>query len=95
METRLSNYLDTVVSDFEITATNLIERSRKETLDEVIEIIAQKQNQIDQLLRNGRPIFEQALGDRFYKINNQRQKLWAKNTTLNSIYIKLCEMRYM
>lgn len=94
METRLSNYLDKVVSDFEITATNLIEKSRKETLDEVLDIIAQKQNQIDQILRNGRPIFEQALGDRFSKLYDQRQKLWLKNTTLNSIYVKLCEMRY-
>ena len=95
MKTTLSNYLDTAVSNFEITATKLIEKSRKETLDEVIEIVAQKQNQINQLLRNGRPIFEQALGDRFSKLYEQRQKLWAKNTTLNSIYSKLCEMRYM
>lgn len=95
MKRTLSNYLDTVVSDFEITATNLIEKSRKETLDEVLEIVSQKQNQIDQILRNGRPIFEQALGDRFSKIYEQRQKLWLKNSTLNSIYIKLCEMRYM
>lgn len=95
MKTTLSNYLDTVVADFEITATKLIEKSRKETLDEVIGIIAQKQNQIDQLLYNGRPIFDQALGDRFLKLYELRQKLWAKNTTLNSIYSKLCEMRYM
>lgn len=95
MKTTVINYLETAVSDFEITATKLIEKSRKETLDEVIEIIAQKQNQIDHLLRNGRPIFENAVGDRFSKLYEQRQKLWAKNETLNSIYVKLCEMRYM
>lgn len=95
MKTTLSNYLDTVVSDFEITATKLIVKSRKETLDEVIGIIGQKQNQIEQLLHNGSPIFEQATGDRFSKLYNQRQKLWAKYTTLNSIYIKLIEMRYL
>lgn len=95
MKTTLSNYLDTAVSNFEITATKLIEKSRNETLDEVIDIIAQKQNQIDQILRNGSPIFEQARGVRFSRIYELRQKLWAKNETLNSIYVKLCEMRYM
>lgn len=95
MEKRLSNHLENAVAEFETAASNLIEITRKETLDEVIEIIAQKQNQIDQLLYNGRPIFEQALGNRFSKLYEQRQKLWAKNTTLNSIYSKLCEMRYM
>lgn len=95
MKTTLSKSLETVVADFEVTATKLIEKSRKETLDEVIEIIAQKQNQIDKLLYNGRPIFEQALGDRFFYLYEQRQKLHAKNTILNSIYSKLCEMRYM
>ena len=95
MEKRLSNYLETAVADFETAASTLIEKTRKETLDEVIEIIAQKQNQLDKILYNGRPIFEQALGDRFSKLYEQRQKLWAKNTILNSIYSKLCEMRYM
>lgn len=94
METRLSNYLDTVVSDFEITATNLIERSRKETLDEVIGIIALKQNQLDQLLNNGLPILHTTYGDRFEKLYELRQKLWLKWYTLNSIYLKICEMRY-
>lgn len=95
MKITLSKYLDTVVADFEITATKLIEKSRNETLDQVIEIIAQKQNQIDKLLYNGRPIFEQAIGDKYSILYEQRQKLHAKNLILNSIYIKLCEMRYM
>jgi len=51
---------------------------RKQVLEEVEEVMWSKHHAIRKLLENGRPILDQANGDRFESIYNQRMKLWTK-----------------
>lgn len=59
---------------------------RRQVLQEVVEVMLAKNDAILKLLENGRPVLELAIGDRFERIYNQRQKLWAKiNHICNAI----------
>ena len=51
---------------------------RRQVLEEVVDVMNAKNNAILKLLGNGRPELEQALGDSFVRIYNQRRKLWTK-----------------
>lgn len=51
---------------------------RRQVLEEVEEVMWSKHHAIAKLLENGRPLLDQATGDRFESIYNQRMKLWTK-----------------
>lgn len=51
---------------------------RRQVLEEVVDVMNAKNNAILKLLGNGRSELEQALGDSFERIYNQRRKLWTK-----------------
>lgn len=56
---------------------------RRQVLEEVTEVMNAKHDAIMKLLENGRPLLDQAFGDRFERIYNQRMKLWTKLEHIN------------
>jgi len=49
------------------------------------EEIYEYRNTVENLLVNGRPIFEQADGERFLKLYDKRRELWNKLHTIDHI----------
>ena len=58
-------------------------KTRKATLYEVLDLLDEQRGQIRRLLDNGRPIFEQAYGERFGRLYVCRAMLWSKLGVLN------------
>lgn len=65
---------------------------RKQVLEEVVDVMNAKHDAIAKLLENGRPLLEQAYGDRFERIYNQRMKLWTKLEHINQAIDIVIEM---
>ena len=68
-------------------------RIRRQVLEEVTEVMCAKHEAIRKLLDNGRPLLEQAFGDRFERIYNQRMKLWTKLEHINQAINIVIDMR--
>lgn len=72
----------------EITA--IIQQAQRDIIYKAMDAIQARNNQIEKLLENGREIFVHAIGDRFTKIYEQRNKLWTKITenrkTINMLW---------
>lgn len=68
-------------------------RIRRQVLEEVTEVMWSKHDAITKLLENGRPLLEQATGDRFESIYNQRMKLWTKLEHINQAINIVIDMR--
>lgn len=66
---------------------------RRQVLEEVTEVMYAKHEAITKLLENGRPLLEQATGDRFESIYNQRMKLWTKLEHINQAISIVIDMR--
>ena len=66
---------------------------RRQVLEEVTEVMYAKHDAITKLLENGRPLLEQATGDRFERIYNQRMKLWTKLEHINQAISIVIDMR--
>ena len=66
---------------------------RRQVLEEVEEVMCAKHDAIIKLLDNGRPLLEQATGDRFERIYNQRMKLWTKLEHISQAVSIVIEMR--
>lgn len=66
---------------------------RRQVLEEVTEVMNAKREAIRKLLDNGRPLLEQAFGDRFERIYNQRMKLWTKLEHINQAISIVIDMR--
>ena len=60
----------------EITA--IIQQAQRDIIYKAMDAIQVRNNQMMILLEGGRGIFEQATGDRFSKIYEQRRKIWMK-----------------
>lgn len=69
----------------------LVKQIRRDLKDEILEDIEKRTNQMRKLLDNGRPIFENALGDRFSRIHDARQKVWTKCHILNEMWFTIIE----
>ena len=66
---------------------------RRQVLEEVEEVMWAKYHAITKLLENGRPILEQATGERFERIYNQRMNLWTKLEHISQAVSIVNEMR--
>lgn len=66
---------------------------RRQVLYEVAEVMYAKHDAIMKLLDNGRPLLDQAFGDRFESIYNQRMKLWTKLEHINQAINIVMDMR--
>lgn len=66
---------------------------RRQVLEEVTEVMNAKHDAIRKLLENGRPLLDQAYGDRFERIYNQRMKLWTKLEHINQAINIVIDMR--
>lgn len=66
---------------------------RRQVLEEVTEVMNAKHDAIRKLLENGRPLLDQAYGDRFERIYNQRMKLWTKLEHINQAIHMVIDMR--
>ena len=66
---------------------------RRQVLEEVTEVMNAKYEAIRKLLDNGRPLLEQAYGDRFERIYNQRMKLWTKLEHISQAINIVIDMR--
>ena len=66
---------------------------RRQVLEEVTEVMYAKHDAIIRLLENGRPLLDQATGDRFESIYNQRMKLWTKLEHINQAISIVIAMR--
>lgn len=66
---------------------------RRQVLEEVEEVMWAKYHAITKLLENGRPILEQATGERFERIYNQRMNLWTKLEHISQAVSIVIEMR--
>ena len=66
---------------------------RRQVLEEVTEVMYAKYEAITKLLENGRPLLDQAYGDRFERIYNQRMKLWTKLEHINQAINIVIDMR--
>lgn len=65
---------------------------RAQVLQEVTEVMFAKYDAIMKLLENGRPLLDQAYGDRFESIYNQRMKLYTKLEHINQAIDIVIEM---
>ena len=66
---------------------------RRQVLEEVVDVMNAKNNAILKLLGNGRPELEQAFGDSFERIYNQRRKLWTKLEHFSQVINIVLDMR--
>lgn len=66
---------------------------RRQVLEEVTDVMNAKYEAIRKLLDNGRPLLEQASGDRFERIYNQRMKLWTKLEHIDQAINIVIDMR--
>ena len=66
---------------------------RRQVLEEVVDVMSAKHEAIRKLLDNGRPLLDQAFGDRFERIYNQRMKLWNKLEHINQAISIVIDMR--
>lgn len=58
--------------------TAIIQQAQRDIIYKAMDAIQVRNNQMMILLEGGRGIFEQATGDRFSKIYEQRRKIWMK-----------------
>ena len=66
---------------------------RRQVLEEVVDVMSAKHESIRKLLDNGRPLLDQAFGDMFERIYNQRMKLWTKLEHINQAISIVIDMR--
>lgn len=56
----------------------IIKQAQRDILYKTMDTIQERNNRIMKLLDQGRPILEQAYGERFGRIYDQRRLLWMK-----------------
>lgn len=72
----------------------LAETAMNNAYDNVIEMLSKKQNMYQNILEDHANVLETAYGERWYKLWQQKQKVWTSYYTIQEIYGKVCEMRY-
>lgn len=72
----------------------IIKQAQKEALREVDDRLQHRWEQIDRILTNGRPIFEQTYGDRFLRMYDLRTLLFAKMSTISEAQGVICKIMY-
>lgn len=70
---------------------DLVKQIRRDLKDEILEDIEKRVVQMREVLDNGAPIWRDALGERFDRIHNARQKVWTKLHILNEMYGTIVE----
>lgn len=61
--------------------TELVMRVRRAVVYEALDRLQEKNEQVEKLLRNGNPILDSTLGDRFMRLYQQRSKLYNQMET--------------
>lgn len=56
----------------------IIKQAQRDIMYKAMDAIQERNNRIMKLLDQGRPIFEQAYGERFGRLYDQRRLLWMK-----------------
>lgn len=70
---------------------DLVKQIRRDLKDDILDDIEKRTDQMRKVLDNGRPIYENALGDRFSRIYDARQKVWTKCHILNEMWCTIME----
>lgn len=68
----------TMNNNYQNEFTAIIQQAQRDIIYKAMDAIQVRNNQMMILLEGGRGIFEQATGDRFSKIYEQRRKIWMK-----------------
>lgn len=72
----------------------IITRAQKDALREVEDRLQHRWEQIDRILTNGRPIWEQTYGDRFDRMHKLRLQLITRMHTLSEALCVIYEIMY-
>lgn len=65
---------------------DLVKQIRNDLRDEILDDIEKRNEQMRKVLDNGRPIFENTLGDRFSRLYDARMKVWDKISMLDEMW---------
>lgn len=65
---------------------DLVKQIRNDLKDEILNDIEKRNEQMRKVLDNGRPIFENTLGDRFSRLHDARSKVWHKISMLDDMW---------
>ena len=76
----------------ELTA-DIVQRTRKMVLNEVIDVLDERRNKLERILENGREYWSQATGERFARLHESRRKVWDKAIMYNDMIILIHNMR--
>lgn len=75
----------------ELTA-NIVNRTRKMVLNEVIDVLVERRAKLERVLENGRDIWSQAIGERSTRILESRCKVWNKVYMYNDMIELIVDM---
>lgn len=64
--------------NYEKEMAAIIKQAQRDILYKAMDAIQERNNRIMKLLDHGRPIYEQAYGERFGRLYDQRRLLWMK-----------------
>lgn len=82
--------INEVVSELTV---DIVNRTRKMALNEVIEVVEERRAKLERVLENGREIWSQAIGERFARIHESRRKVWNKVFMYNDMIGIILNMR--
>lgn len=69
----------------------LAKEIRRDLIDEIVNDIQQRINQMEKLLENGAPIWAHALGKSFERIHDTRQRIYRKIYYLREMQYSILE----
>lgn len=72
----------------------LAETAMNNAYDNVIEMLSKKQDMYLNILEDHANVLKTAYGKRWYKLWQQKQKVWTSYYTIQEIYGKVCKMKY-
>lgn len=81
-------------NDYQKELEAIIKRAQKDVLLEVETRLQHRWEQIDRILTNGRPIWEQSRGDKFNRMYDLRSNLITKMLTLTEAQGVISEVMY-
>lgn len=74
--------------------SEFMKANQRALLEGVLDILEEKNEMYKKILTNGYDIFMQTRGERWYKIYNQRNKIWLKLLLIDSLEREIIEKYY-
>lgn len=69
---------ETMNNNYQYEMAEILQKAQRDIIYKAMDAIQERNNQMEKLLENGREIYEHALGNRFSRLWEQRDKLWMK-----------------